>query len=158
MRMSFLTIWCLYHLTPASHVAEVIMCSKAPSLHGRYPASSLLRTSPPPSRLSTHFPVLPVIEPTLLRPFPIGTRTASPVARSALVTVLSLLPRRSVIPQQSVCDITFCLRPQGVGSAFGVIFLRGHLWVHLRYGPVTHSPPQGRLCQPASSALFPPRM
>src|SRR4029078_8552078 len=28
-----------------------LLCSKAPSLHGRYPASSLLRTWPPPSRL-----------------------------------------------------------------------------------------------------------
>jgi len=27
------------------------MCSKVPSLRGRYSASSLLRTSPPPSRL-----------------------------------------------------------------------------------------------------------
>src|SRR4029450_9639523 len=29
------------------------MCSKAPSLHGRYPASSLLRAWPPPSRLQS---------------------------------------------------------------------------------------------------------
>ena len=42
---------CLYHLTAASHVDQDIMCSKVPSLHRRYPASSLLRTSPPPSRL-----------------------------------------------------------------------------------------------------------
>ena len=28
-----------------------LMCSKVPSLHGRYPASSLLRTWPPPFRL-----------------------------------------------------------------------------------------------------------
>ncbi len=29
------------------------MCSRVPSLHGRYPASLLLRTQPPPSRLQT---------------------------------------------------------------------------------------------------------
>ncbi len=42
---------CFYHFTPASLVDEESMCSRAPSLHGRYPASSLLRTQPPPSRL-----------------------------------------------------------------------------------------------------------
>jgi len=42
---------CFYHFTSASHFVEGIMCSRAPSLHGRYPASSLLRTQPPPSRL-----------------------------------------------------------------------------------------------------------
>ena len=64
-------------------------------LPGRYPGSSLIRTHPPPSRLSVHFPLLTVIEPTLLQGFPPGTRRASPVARYALVTVLSLPPRRS---------------------------------------------------------------
>ena len=114
---------CLCHLTPASHVAEDIMCSKAPLLHRRYPASSLLRTSPSPSRLSVHFPVSPVIEPTLLQPFLTGTRTASPVARSALVTVLSLPPRRSDMPHQSACDIPCCLRPHTTGSASGALIL-----------------------------------
>ena len=32
---------CLYHLTPASHLVEGFMCSRVPSLHGRYPASPL---------------------------------------------------------------------------------------------------------------------
>jgi hypothetical protein len=42
---------CHYHLTPASHVDDGNVCSRAPLLHGSYPASSLLRTQPPPSRL-----------------------------------------------------------------------------------------------------------
>ena len=42
---------CLYHFTPASRVDDGIVCSRAPLLRGRYPASSLLRTQPPPSRL-----------------------------------------------------------------------------------------------------------
>ena len=42
---------CLCHLTPASHLVEGFLCSRVPSLHGRYPASPLLRTQPPPSRL-----------------------------------------------------------------------------------------------------------
>ena len=64
-------------------------------LPGRYSGSSLIRTHPPPSRLSVHFPLFTVIEPTLLREFLPGTRRASPVARYALATVLSLPPRRS---------------------------------------------------------------
>ena len=41
---------CFYHGTPASPVAAGVTSSRAPSLHGRYSASSLLRTHPPPSR------------------------------------------------------------------------------------------------------------
>src|SRR5262249_59736846 len=39
---------------------------------------------------SADFPVLPVIRPTQLPPFPVGTRRASPVAGCVLVAVLSL--------------------------------------------------------------------
>src|SRR2546426_5552413 len=42
---------CLCHRTPASHVVEGVTTSRVPSLHGHYPASPLLRTPPPPSRL-----------------------------------------------------------------------------------------------------------
>ena len=42
---------CFYHFTPASLVDEETMCSRVPSLHGRYPASMLIQTQPPPSRL-----------------------------------------------------------------------------------------------------------
>ena len=42
---------CFYHHTPASRVDEEVTCSRVPLLHGSYPASSLLRTQPPPSRL-----------------------------------------------------------------------------------------------------------
>jgi len=44
---------CLSHLTPASPLDGETTCSRAPSLHGRYPASALLRTQPPPSRLQS---------------------------------------------------------------------------------------------------------
>src|SRR4030043_322466 len=45
--------------------------------------SLLLRAHPPPSRLSVHF-VFRLIEPTLLLPFPSGTRRASPVDNASL--------------------------------------------------------------------------
>src|SRR6516225_2171325 len=61
---------------------------------------------------SADFPVLPVIRPTQLPPFPVGTRRASPVARCVLVAVLSLTTppeqpaasiglRRAVLPSPS---------------------------------------------------------
>ena len=50
------------------------------------------------------------------------------------------MPRRNVSSLQSVCDDSCCLRPTDGGSASGAREFRGHLWVHLRYGPVTRSP------------------
>jgi len=85
----------LYHPVPASPCCQKIVNSRAPLLPGRYSGSSLIQALPPPSRLSIHFPLLTVIESTLLRKFLSGTRRASPVARYVLVTVLSLPPRRS---------------------------------------------------------------
>ena len=106
-----------YHVTPASHVVGDIPNSRAPSLHGHYPASSLLRTPPPPSRRppTSRGPRLYGL--ALLRRFRDGTRRASPVARRVLVTVLSLSPRRSDPPRQPGCDGPCCLRPldRGLG-------------------------------------------
>jgi hypothetical protein len=81
----------LCHPVPASRRCQKIANSWVPLLPGRYPGSSLLRTHPPPSRLSAHFPLFTVIEPTLLQKFLPGTRRASPVARSVLATMLLLL-------------------------------------------------------------------
>src|SRR5208337_1580668 len=85
----------LCHLVLAFLVIGDSTNSRAPSLHGRYPASTLLRAHPSPSPPSIDFPVEPVIRSTLLRRFRAGTRRASPVARDVLATVLSLPPRRS---------------------------------------------------------------
>ena len=99
---------------------EEVMNSRVPSLHGRYPASSLLRTRPPPSRLRSISRWMPVIRPTLLRRFLGGTRTASPVAQRILVTVLPLPPRRSESTRRSGFVDPCCLRPNREGSATGV--------------------------------------
>jgi hypothetical protein len=109
------------------------MNSRAPWLHGRYSASSLLRAPPPPSRLRPLSRGIPVIRPTLLRRFLGGTRTASPVAQRILVTVLPSLKQRKLGLQNHLC--------------------RGHPWVHLRCGPVTRSPSRRWLCQSASEHL-----
>jgi hypothetical protein len=58
----------------------------------------------------------------------------------------------------SARGLSCCLRPEREGSASGIIFCRGHHWVHLRYGPVTRSPSRRWLGRSASSVSFPPRM
>jgi hypothetical protein len=77
-------------LTLAFLFVGVIANSRVSSLHGHYPASQLLQTPPPPSRLSTDFPVSPVIGFPFLHQFLSGTRRVSPVALRILVIVLSL--------------------------------------------------------------------
>ncbi len=143
----------LYHFAPASRVGEEVMSSRVPWLHGRYPASSLLRARPPPSRLRPISRWMPVIRFTLLHRFLDGTRTASPVAWHILVTVLPLPPRRSESTRRSGFVDPCCLRSNIENSTSGVRRYRGHLWVHLRCGPVTRSPSYRWLCQSASDHL-----
>ena len=58
----------LWPSRPPYRLIWVITDSGAASLHRRYPASLVLPTPPPPSRLSADFPVLPVIRPTFAPP------------------------------------------------------------------------------------------
>src|SRR3989442_9785483 len=98
------------------------------------------------SRLQSLSRFIPVIRPTFLHRFLDGARTVSPVARHALVTVLSLTtppechnvsvsPRHAMLPSP---------RHRGLGLRSHVLF-RGHHWVHVCYGPVTRSPSLGLL-------------
>src|SRR5437879_9372902 len=66
------------------------------------------------------FPVFRLYGFSMLRRFRDGARRASPVARHILVIVLSLLPRQSVAPHQSDCDVPCCLRSTTESSASGV--------------------------------------
>src|SRR5262249_58763697 len=72
---------------------------------------------------SADFAVLPVIRLTLLQRLLAGARTVSPVARHALVTVLPLPPRRSVLPHRSARVRPRYLRPEPEGSVSGFYFL-----------------------------------
>ena len=72
------------------------------------------------------FPVDAGYRPDLLQRFLAGTRRASPVAQCVLVIVLSLTPRQSGSPHQSVCDTPCCLHPASKGSAFGASIFRGY--------------------------------
>ena len=73
-----------------------------------------------------------------------GTRTVSPVARHVLATVLSLPPRRSVLPPRSAHGRPCCLRPEPEGSASGFYF-----WSR---------PPVGSLALRPGDSLTIPRM
>ena len=96
---------------------------------------------------SAHFPVLPVIEPTLLRRFRTGARRASPVAQSVLChRATASTPPKWVgrLSQLSTAHAAFAhwwqARPFGIDC-------RGHLCVHSRCGPMTRKSPQGRPCR-----------
>src|SRR5258708_13518917 len=56
-------------------------------------------------------PVSPVIRPTFLRPFRARPRSASPVAYTVLVTLLSLPPRRGKHPHTPPCAPSFASPP-----------------------------------------------
>src|SRR5271166_2591923 len=117
---------------------DAFVISSLPSLRrrlckwqGPFAPRTLLRfiaTADPAATLSpsADFPVSPVIRPTLLRRFLAGTRRASPVAWHALVTVLSLPPRRGDQSCQSVFGWSCCLHPTVAGSALGATHFRGH--------------------------------
>jgi hypothetical protein len=117
------------------------MSSRAPWLHGRYPASSLLRAPPPPSRLrptsrgDTGYTAY--LAPPISRWDEDGFSSCSahPCHRATPTTPperidVSVSIRRFVLPSLE-------RRELGLRSQF---LCRGHLWVHLRCGPVTRSP------------------
>src|SRR5579863_1773431 len=145
----------LCHFTPASHFDERITEQQGPFTPRALPR--FLATTGPSSTLSSSadFPGSPVIRPTWLRRFLVGTRRASPVARRILATVLSLPPRWSKLPLQPSCVSPCCLRPPVGGSASRARHFRGHLCVHFRYGPVTCSPSNEGFVDGLQSLGFP---
>src|SRR5258708_10500156 len=104
---------CLPYVRSAIH-------SRAPSLDRNYPASSVLRTPPPPSRLKSTSRCCRLYDRRCFRQFPGGTRRASPVAQRILVSMLSVSPRRRGRAHRSDCATPCCLRPIFEGSTFGV--------------------------------------
>jgi len=133
-----------YHPVPASLSCRKIVNNRVPSLPGHYPASLLLRTHPSSSRLRLTSQWFLVIEPTFLHRFPDGTRRTSPVAQRILLTMLSLPPRWSGQPLQSVSATHAAFTLTVAGSASRASHFRGHLCVRFRYGLVTrHHPLDG---------------
>src|SRR2546427_6968941 len=125
---------CLCHCTPASHVVEGVTNSMVPSLHGHYPASSLLRTHPPPSRLRLISRWTGYTAYLASADFAAGrggvlqllSVSLSPCCRSHPAGV----DRR--VSQTAAIHAAFAFTV--AGSASGALHFRGHLCVRLRYG------------------------
>jgi hypothetical protein len=103
---------------------------------------------------SADFPVLPVIRPTQLPPFRVGTRRASPVARCILVVVPSLTtpPER---PAASIgCGEPCCLRPHGCGLGLRIC-TNGATSRSQSLRPDNSRSPSRRGCRGASGLWFP---
>src|SRR5262249_30397173 len=88
------------------------------------------RTSPPPSRLR------PISGETRLSDLPCSAAVTAGRGRFLQLLGMPLspccpyLPRRSDRPHRSARGLSCCLRPEAERSAPGVIFFRGHHWVH----------------------------
>ncbi len=114
-------------LPPVS--SEEVPNSRVPSLHGRYPASSLLRTRPPPSRRRTisRGPRL------YARPdsadFAAGRGGFLQLLDAAVSPCCRSKPRRSAPPRQPDCVGPCCLRGVIDRSASGVWIFRGPLTI-----------------------------
>jgi hypothetical protein len=115
--------------------------SRAPWLCRRYPASQLLRTHPPPSRLQSISRCYRLYDLPCANNFLPG--------RGGLLQLLSIplspcrryYPAGAGIPPQPACGIPCCLHLYTEGSTSGVLTFRGHLCVHFRCGPGTRSLP-----------------
>src|SRR2546422_4152187 len=90
-------------ISPLPPLVGTVTNSRAPSLHGHYSASLLLRARPSPSRRSPTSRFRQLYG-SLLRRFRGGARRASPLALRILFIVLSLLPPPSVSPLRPDCD------------------------------------------------------
>ena len=130
--------------------------SRAPSLHGHYSASSLLRTHPPPSRLRSISRLCRLYDLPCSADFAPGRGGLLQLLGMSLSPCCRFHPAEVEMPRRSDFGIPCCLRPSVAGSAFGATHFRGHLRVHFRYGPVTRDLPKGGLVDRLQSLGFPP--
>ena len=98
---------------------------------------------------------MPVIRPTQLPPFRVGTRRVSPVARCVLVVVPSLTtpperPVASIGLRRAVLPSPSRLRARPPGCAFS-----GPPRVHFRYGPTTCPHPKDEVVEGLQDRWFP---
>src|SRR3989441_12499026 len=112
-------------LPPVS--SEEVQNSRAPSLHGRYPASSLLRTRPPPSRRRPTSRVRRLYGRPASADFAAGRGGLLQLRDASWSPCCRSQPRRSGPPRQPDCDGPCCLRGVIDRSASGVWMFRGHL-------------------------------
>src|SRR4030042_5444508 len=117
--------------------------------------SPLLRTHPPPSRLSVHF-VFRLIEPTCSCRFRQGRGGLPQLIAPLSLSVSPLIPRHRPFTSQPVSVKGFCLRPLLKGSASGAYLFRGYFYVHVSYDPDSRSSRLAGLCRWASEGSVSP--
>ncbi len=148
----------LYHGHQASSIVERAKVSRVPSFLGHYPRSQLVRTHPPPSRLSVHFLVLPVIVPTHAPgDFFLGRVGLLQLLRMSLVPCYCYHPAEEKKTYQVLSSFPCCFHPSNKGSTFRLRVTR--LSMHsLTLWPGTLLAPLGYFRQWASAyrSLYPP--
>ena len=108
--------------------------------------SSLLRTHPPPSRLSAHF-VLRLIGLTFAPAISARDEEGFPSCYRSFLPVSPLLPRHRSLIRPPVSMKKCCLGLTCRGSASGTRLLRGYFCVHVSYDPDLCSPAYSGLCR-----------
>src|SRR5215471_1323406 len=128
-----------------SRLKETLQSSRAPSLGGRYPTSSLLRTRPPPSRLRSTSRFSRLYDLPFSGDFAPGRERLHQLLGVSLSPCCRFHPAEVGMPRRSDFGTPCCLRPPEAGSALGSTTFRGHICVYCRYGPVTRNLPKGDL-------------
>src|SRR5271157_4228917 len=135
----------LCHLVLAFLVVGDFTNSRAPSLHGRYPASTLRRTHPSPSRLRSTSRLSRLYDRPCSDDFSSGRGGLLQLLGMSLSPCCRFHPAEVLEPHRSDFGSPCCLRPTVAGSALGATHFRGHFCVHCCYGPVTRRLPRETL-------------
>src|SRR5215472_13979050 len=102
-----------------SRLRETLQSSRVPSLHGRYPTSSLLRTRPPPSRLRSTSRFSRLYDLPCSGDFAPGRGGLRQFLGVPLSPCCRFHPAEVGMPRRSDFGTPCCLRPTEAGSALG---------------------------------------
>src|SRR5262247_774224 len=122
-----------------SMLSEALPNSRAPSLRGRYPASSLVRAHPSPFRRRPFSRVRRLYGLPSSADFAAGRGGLLQLPPVSWSPCCRSHPAGGAPPRQPACDAPCCLRAKSKRSASGAAHFRGYPCVHSRYGPVTRS-------------------
>ena len=130
-------------------------CRLLTLLRGRYSASQLLRTHPPPSRRRSISRLSRLYDLPCSGDFAPGRGGLLQLLGMSLSPCCRFHPAEVQVPHRSDFGTPCSLRPSDAGSALGSIHYRGHIRVHCRYGPVTRDLPKGDLVDRLQDLGFP---
>jgi hypothetical protein len=144
------------HLAPACRVVGGRTGSRVPWLCGRSPASPLLRTPPPPSRLQPTSRCCRLYGRPCSADFATGRGGLRQWRDASLSPCCHFHPAGVTerLSQSTIRPAAFA--PSVAGSASGDAHFRGHSCVRLRYGPVTRRHPKEDAVDGLQKCSFPP--